>query len=84
MQDNDGGGVAQAHSLCLPFAGLDNSEGFPSLFLLTSCRVFRGSSGAQDDQVTAEGRTEPATSGARGLLQLRFPNCIERACKKLQ
>ena len=39
---------------------------------------------AQDDQVTAEERTEPATSGGSRPLQLRFPNCIERARKKLQ
>ena len=81
MQDNDGWALRKATPCFLSPAGSDTPEAdFLSLFLLASFPCFV----AQDDQVTAEERTEPATSGGSRPLQLRFPNCIERARKKLQ
>jgi hypothetical protein len=82
MQDNDGVVPCGVHAIVFAACGTHISEA--DFFILLFLRVFVGLSGAQDDQVTPEERTEPASSGGSRPLQLRLPNCIERARKKLQ
>jgi hypothetical protein len=73
MQDNDGGRRARSLPVLVPVASDISEADFHSArFFLASFRVFRGSSDAQDDQLMAEGRTKPATSGARGLCNYAF------------
>jgi hypothetical protein len=77
MQDNDG--VGATPRFCrLPGSDISEAEFLSLLLFRVACFV------AHDDQVTPEERTEPATSGGSRPLQLRLPNCIERARKKLQ
>ncbi len=74
MQENEG--------RCVPNSPLSSPLAYSFLGRYFPC--FVGSSGVQDDQVTAEKRTKTATSGGSRALQFYVLNCIERARKKRQ
>jgi hypothetical protein len=68
----------------LPVSAGSPAHPFLEQIFLSPLLLRAGCFVAHNDQVTTEERTEPATSGGSRPLQLRFPNCIERAPKNLQ